>query len=771
MHRSLPDPVTPSRRPSMRSGLVDMALLWLVYTVGLIARDLTGIAPIDYRSALPFAALASAVVVGCVRAAGAGPGWWPAVVADEVVRLAVAVAGATMLIVAVDLAWPTGGDRPLPLSVILLGGFFGLSAMLAVRYREQPFALLERALRAVRDPQPSASSASGAFGPAFESGPAGPRIPVALPAYGEGRVTTAEQSARRAPGAGSRAAGADAGETGRALREHVRTWQHAAEALGRALTTLGSLLEPATPRARAVCYALLIVGLMTLFGFWSVLGVTFYGKVEPFFDSLSYQAAYFRVIDASREQGYVPVLQPIRAPSTTFSYTLFSALLAPLLPRSVLGLYAIMYGLAFFSLLATFYAAEKVASSWLKALAFMLFILSAAIFSSVWGGILDQRLDLLAGLLFLASVMTCWLLFSAPAAFRHWVLFLVTTTLSIIHRPTVVPQLALVYLVIAGFHYGQIATVARLVRVRHALAVALAVGFIAWLILPSRDYLEYYYLVWNVDVGRAETVREVLRFVGSSMRWALGGYVAITVTLLLMCTLSVRRYADAAFSVALVTASIVPFVISRSSANPLILLPSSLVATLGYFAVIRRIRGNTVVALLLLSAVFVLGNLRTIYDEVRAVSPEQREVLDRVRNRMIESAEPVYVSGTAPVAASIVAIDGFYGSGKLVGGKLLSHSTEYGLGKTYDISEPEAMHKVRESLRDICRFHGYAVFPVPSGPDDEKAYLFSFRHASLIWKEQSQLGCLGEQVDAFRHGGADYAVYLVPGGAVPAMGR
>jgi cellulose synthase/poly-beta-1,6-N-acetylglucosamine synthase-like glycosyltransferase len=923
--------------------MVRLSTMWLIYAMALIARDLTSTAPIDYRSGLLFAALASALVVGFATAAGTGSRWWPAPLSHDSVRLAVAVGGATVLIAAMSYGWPAGGDRPMPLGVIVAGGFFGLLAMIPLHDYARSFALLRRALHATFGP-PTALLASWASDLPAASGRTRPRISIVLPTFngehglestvlaavegvkqldtdpevivvhdgsedgtglpvaalaradsaircvshpamrgygvaaatgfaaatgdlvfltaGDGRYDARqaaeflplmrdadlvtgyrapyrdsrlarifsdgwnllvnllfgyvagdsacafmvfrrsileriplsatgiafnaelliearalgfrilERPVRHCPKPAGRARGTRPAVVGRALLELLRLRLHLAARLPPASLPFRSVTEPESPRARAACYVLLAFGLAAMLAYCAALGVTYYGKVEPFFDSAAYQSAYFGIIDSYREQGYVPTMHRIRAPATTFAYTLAGVLFAPFLPRSVLGLYAIMYGLALYALLVTVYAAEKLAASWLRALSFVLFVLSAAIFSHLWGGILDQRLDLLAGLLFLASVACCWLLFRAPTTFRHWALLLVTTTLAIVHRPTLASQIAPVFLVVAGFHGREIGTLVRQVRVHHVVAVLLAGGFIAWLILPSLSYLEYYYLEWNVDVGRSASVMDVLREAMGTLGWALGAYAAVLLALLLLYAVRSRRYADAAFSVALLVASLGPFVITRSNGNPLVFLPSAMVATLGYLALIRRIRVDLVVVLLLVSSGAVaLGNVGALHRQVKAVAPEQRAILDRVTDRLSRSAQPAYVSGTVPIAGSIVALDTLYGSRTLVAGEILSHSTDYGLGKTYDIDDPETSSRVQEALQAICRLHGYAVFMIPTRPDDQAGYLFSSRHTAMIWELKSQLPCLGEQLDTFHLEDADFAVYPVLDGARPVPSR
>ncbi len=58
---------------------------------------------------------------------------WLCASSEEIVSIIEAVATSTLLVAAVDLLW--SGMRPLPLSVVLMGGLVTLSAFAVLRYR------------------------------------------------------------------------------------------------------------------------------------------------------------------------------------------------------------------------------------------------------------------------------------------------------------------------------------------------------------------------------------------------------------------------------------------------------------------------------------------------------------------------------------------------------------------------------------------------------------------------------------------------------------
>ena len=128
--------------------VIDLPLVWLAFALALLVRGVT--TNLEYEPALLFSILASVVVVACNEAFGIYRRWWRFATSQDLVPLTVSVGVATVAILALDLAWP--GFRPLPLSVVFLGGFFAICAMTAARYRSKPLAAVRRTWRRVMAP-------------------------------------------------------------------------------------------------------------------------------------------------------------------------------------------------------------------------------------------------------------------------------------------------------------------------------------------------------------------------------------------------------------------------------------------------------------------------------------------------------------------------------------------------------------------------------------------------------------------------------------------
>jgi FlaA1/EpsC-like NDP-sugar epimerase len=123
--------------------VVDLPLVWSAYALALLVRGVT--TNLEYAPALLFAVLASVIVVACNEAFGIYRRWWRFATSQDLVPVTVSIGVATVAITGLDLAWP--GLRPMPLSTVILGGFFALCAMTAVRYRSKPLAAIRRTWR------------------------------------------------------------------------------------------------------------------------------------------------------------------------------------------------------------------------------------------------------------------------------------------------------------------------------------------------------------------------------------------------------------------------------------------------------------------------------------------------------------------------------------------------------------------------------------------------------------------------------------------------
>ena len=127
--------------------VVDLPLVWSAYAVALLVR---GVTTNLERTGPAVRGARRVIVVACNEAFGIYRRWWRCATSQDLVPVTVSIGVASVAIVAVDLAWP--GFRPMPLSVVFLGGFFALCGMTAARYRSKPLAAVRRTWRRLTAP-------------------------------------------------------------------------------------------------------------------------------------------------------------------------------------------------------------------------------------------------------------------------------------------------------------------------------------------------------------------------------------------------------------------------------------------------------------------------------------------------------------------------------------------------------------------------------------------------------------------------------------------
>jgi hypothetical protein len=130
--------------------------------------------------------------------------------------------------------------------------------------------------------------------------------------------------------------------------------------------------------------------------------------------------------------------------------------------------------------------------------------------------------DLLAGLLFLATISAFWLLLMEPHQHRHWWLFLGTASLLALHRPITISQLRPTLLVISGWQWPSAKAFIRTPRPKDWIAVLCTAAVLGVFLQPSVPYIYEYYFVSSVDVGAAKSPVDAARFALMSMAKLLG---------------------------------------------------------------------------------------------------------------------------------------------------------------------------------------------------------------------------------------------------------
>jgi FlaA1/EpsC-like NDP-sugar epimerase len=113
--------------------LLDILVVFAGLSLAWLTRSIT--ATLDIRPALVFALAAITVYCGFNYLLGLYHSIWQYASAGEIMVIGASVTAGTAFLALVDVVWP--GKRPVPLSVVLMGGAFIFIGFLTVRYRRQ----------------------------------------------------------------------------------------------------------------------------------------------------------------------------------------------------------------------------------------------------------------------------------------------------------------------------------------------------------------------------------------------------------------------------------------------------------------------------------------------------------------------------------------------------------------------------------------------------------------------------------------------------------
>lgn len=122
--------------------LVRKCIVWVLIDALIVATSLilawaarSAAATLDIRPVLLFSLVAIGVYCGVNYLFGLYQRIWRYASAGEIVVIGAAVATSTVLLTLADLFWP--GRRPVPLSVVLMTGFFAFVGFVSARYRRR----------------------------------------------------------------------------------------------------------------------------------------------------------------------------------------------------------------------------------------------------------------------------------------------------------------------------------------------------------------------------------------------------------------------------------------------------------------------------------------------------------------------------------------------------------------------------------------------------------------------------------------------------------
>lgn len=249
---------------------------------------------------------------------------------------------------------------------------------------------------------------------------------------------------------------------------------------------------------------------------WTAFGTVYYNRMLPFYDSLAYQEGFVRVVQRSNEISPWKAMGEVwRESSNVALFKFFAALFGRFVPTAREGLFLYLFGIHFAGILALIAAVRGSTGALSLGIYAAAAWIAARPFNEAINGVLDQRMDLASGSFYLivAALFLSWA--RKPTRWGA-VLAGSAAALAVLHRPVMVVGITGV-----GAIFMARAALKHELRARSwatYLGLILLPGMLItapWLFYHARD-LQLYYLIWNVDVGSANSMADAAGF---NLRW------------------------------------------------------------------------------------------------------------------------------------------------------------------------------------------------------------------------------------------------------------
>ena len=246
---------------------------------------------------------------------------------------------------------------------------------------------------------------------------------------------------------------------------------------------------------------------------WWHYGTAFYDRVIPFYDSVSYQETYRATATLTQAQGIqTALIDTWKDPgNNVVLHRFFAATFGSVLPSPREGLFVYLFAWHALATLALHSTVRRLSRSEGSALFAVAAWLATIPFGLLRDGVGDQRMDLATGsaYLLIASLVLRWL--DRPCL-RYAVLAGSAAALAALHRPVVVPSLAILGLLafsVALWRHRE----SRREWILPSLSALLPIAVLSvpWFI-HHFEPLRHYYFGFGPDVGNAASIGEALRF-------------------------------------------------------------------------------------------------------------------------------------------------------------------------------------------------------------------------------------------------------------------
>lgn len=268
------------------------------------------------------------------------------------------------------------------------------------------------------------------------------------------------------------------------------------------------ILPPEARCSTVIGILVLTAVMLTLALSWTSFGSAYYARVLPFYDSLSYQEQYLAITGQNAQHGMRAAFSTAWRENGNTALSRFApAIFGGFWPDAKEGLYIYLYSIHFAAIFALLYATWFATRNLTWAILAVTAWLSAHPFSETINGILDQRMDLASAAfcLMVTSLCLCW---SRRPSLLGALLAGFAAALSVLHRPVMGVTVAGIVII-----FWLRATLRERKGIKFWLLHLVLIATPGLLLtLPwlwtHFDSLRFYYLVWNVALGNATSLRE-----------------------------------------------------------------------------------------------------------------------------------------------------------------------------------------------------------------------------------------------------------------------
>lgn len=485
---------------------------------------------------------------------------------------------------------------------------------------------------------------------------------------------------------------------------------------------------------------------------WAMLGSTWYSRILPFFDSLSYQTRTEMILRSFQTDGWWGTFNLI-APNS-FLYIPFFTTLAPITPVTRTALYFYLLPVHLTALVVLFdFLRRKTGSIWLALLGPFLYI-STVPFGITQFGVLDQRMDLATA----SFALLLWVVgldwaedYSSP---KRSLILGVTAALAFLHRPMLAVQGALVVMMIIVYAVWRARQNGELKNLLSRLAwVVLAAGVISFPWLATNLKAFYAYYITNSPItGTASLSTMLPAYVRYISSW-VGIKVGVLLILLLVGSFLSGRmsWKYLLLAAGTIVLPVIPLMLSGSDSKIVaqMCLTGVGLIPLAFSENSRNDSWFNVAAgfAVLIAVGLSVLNLASMARDVNRSATADRLKAESLISQLVEkypSENPVYLSGfiftevDGPDAISSIArLELGY---PLYSGAVRSHPFQFGLdAKGIEFTEEELDHAAACGLQKALNVGGFLMLVDPGALEDQDVKAWSARGQGHIFSNSIAL--------------------------------